>query len=245
MSSLSKNPIEISLAGKIFVSVATIVGVSSIIGYPVVKRLGMPIKVYLPPILFANTGNMGLPLILFAFGDKGFSVGILYMVSITMLHYTVGIMLLNYDKSRWEIFKLPLIYAAAAGALLSVYEVQVPTSISRATSLLGEACIPTMIFTLGYKLSEVQLTNLGRSFLAGGMRVMIGVTLGVLVAWALKLDGLAAKVVILQSAMPPAIFNFVLAEKYKQDSKTVASIILAGTIISILTTPLIIAFLLR
>ena len=228
-----------------FISVCIIIGVSSIIGYLTVKKLNLPLKVYLPPILFANTGNMGLPLILFAFGETGFYVGILYMVSTTILHYTVGIMILNYDKSPLEIFKLPLVYSAVAGVVLSVSEVEIPTALFRAVDLLGEASIPTMIFALGYKLSEVRLTHVGRSFLIGGMRILVGVMLGIFVVWIFKLDGVAAKVVILQSAMPPAIFNFVLAEKYNQDSKTVASIILAGTILSIITTPIILFFLMK
>jgi len=188
---------------------------------------------------------MGLPLILFAFGETGFNVGILYMVSTTVLHYTVGILILNYDKSPLEILKLPLIYSAVIGLLLSVTEVQIPTAIFRAVDLLGEASIPTMIFALGYKLSEVHLNQVGRSFLFGGMRVLVGVMAGVFVVWLFKLQGVVAQVVVLQSAMPPAVFNFVLAEKYNQDSKTVASIILAGTILSIITTPVILAFLMN
>ena len=75
--------------------------------------------------------------------------------------------------------------------------------------------------------------------------MLVGVMAGVLVVWIFNLSGVVAQVVILQSAMPPAVFNFVLAEKYNQDSKTVASIILAGTILSIITTPVILAFLMN
>ncbi len=245
ISSLYEEPIELHIAGIVFIAVCIIIAATSIIGYFTVKVLKLPIKVYLPPILFANTGNMGLPLILFAFGEIGFYIGILYMVSTTVLHYTYGILILNYDKSPLEIFKLPLIYSAVAGVMLSVSEVHVPTSLFRAVDLLGEASIPTMIFALGYKLSEVRLTNIGYSFLTGGMRVMLGFALGIFVVWIFRLDGLVAKVIILQAAMPPAVFNFVLAEKYNQDSKTVASIILAGTIISIITTPIILSYLIE
>jgi len=244
LSSLSHDNIELSLAATVFASVCIIVGVTSVIGYLTIKKMGLPIKVYLSSILFANTGNMGLPLILFAFGETGFYIGILYMVSTTVLHYSVGIMILNYDKSPLEIFKLPLIYSAVLGLLISVADIHIPIAIDRAVHLLGEASIPTMIFALGYKLSEVRLNEVGRSFLFGGMRVLVGVMAGVLVVWIFKLEGVVAQVVILQSAMPPAVFNFVLAEKYNQDSKTVASIILAGTIISIITTPVILAYLL-
>jgi malate permease and related proteins len=245
LSSLSKDPIELSLAGKVFLSVCIIVGGCSLIGLLTVRVLKLPLKVYLPPAMFANTGNMGLPLVLFAFGETGFMVGILYMVSTTILHYTVGILILNYDESPYEIFKLPLVYSAVAGVLLSVSDITLPTALDRAVGLLGEASIPTMIFALGYKLSEVALRHVSRSFIIGALRVFGGVALGIAVVWVFNLHGIAAKVVILQSAMPPAIFNFVLAEKYNQDSQAVASIILAGTIISIFTTPVIIALLLN
>jgi hypothetical protein len=203
----------------------------------------LPAKVYLPPILFANTGNMGLPLVLFAFGDTGFNVGILYMVSATVVQYTLGIVILSFDESPLEVFKLPLIYSAILGLLLSVSGWSMPTAVERGVHLLGEASIPTMIFALGYKLSEVTLSNVGRSFLFGGLRVGIGFIFGIVLVKLLRLDGVVASVVILQSAMPPAVFNFVLAEKYQQDSQIVASIIMAGTLISLATTPIIIAYL--
>lgn len=244
LSSLAEDTIDISLASTVFISVCIIVVVTSVVGYITIKKMGLPIKVYLSPILFANTGNMGLPLILFAFGDTGFNIGILYLVSTTFLHYTVGIMILNYDKSPVEIFKLPLIYSAVLGVLLSVTHVHMPVAIFRAIDLLGEASIPTMIFALGYKLSEIRLTDTGKSFLFGGMRILVGVTAGLFVVTIFKIQGVTAQVIILQSAMPPAVFNFVLAEKYNQDSKTVASIILAGTILSVITTPIILSYLL-
>lgn len=245
ISSLSKDPIELSLALKVFLSVCLIVGGCSLIGLLAVRVLRLSLKVYLPPVMFANTGNMGLPLVLFAFGETGFKVGILYMVSTTILHYTVGILILNYDESPLEVFKLPLVYSAIIGVLLSVSGVMLPTALDRAVDLLGEASIPTMIFALGYKLSEVALRHVGRSFIIGALRVFGGVAIGIAAVWIFNLEGVKASVVILQSAMPPAIFNFVLAEKYNQDSQTVASIILAGTIISIFTSPIIIAFLLN
>lgn len=243
ISSLSEDPIELALAGKVFVSVCLVIGVSLVAGLIVIRALKMPVKVYLPPVLFANTGNMGLPLVLFAFGEAGFNVAILYMVSTTVLHYTVGILILSYEESPLEIFRLPLVYSAVAGVLISISGWEMPVSLFRAFDLLGEASIPIMIFALGYKLSEVVITQVSKSFLAGGMRILFGLTLGILAVSLFKLDGVEAKVIILLSAMPPAVFNFVLAEKYNQDSETVASIILAGTLISVITTPVIIAFL--
>ena len=244
LSSLSKDTIEISLAWKVFFSVLVVIGVSLVLGYIIVRAMKWSVKVYLPPMLFANTGNMGLPLIFFAFGETGLAVGILYMVSTTILHYTLGILILNYDESPLEIFRLPLVYSAIAGVLLSVSHVEIPTALFRALDLLGEASIPTMIFALGYKLSEVAITHVKRSFIIGGLRIVFGILLGIVSVVIFNLEGVVAKVVILQAAMPPAVFNFVLADKYNQDSQAVASIILAGTLISLVTTPIIIAYLL-
>ncbi|HWP92186.1 MAG TPA: AEC family transporter [Thermodesulfobacteriota bacterium] len=245
LSSLTEEPLAISLAVKVFVSVIGVILGCLVIGFLTVRILNLRTKVYLPTVLFANTGNMGLPLVLFAFGDLGFNVGILYMISTTVLHYSLGIMILNYGKSPLEVFRLPLIYSAVLGVAFSVMEWNMPTAIHNGIDLLGEASIPMMTFALGYKLSEVRLTDLKRSFLFGGLRVGAGFIFGLVVVKMLDLSGVIASVVKLQSAMPPAVFNFVLAEKYKQDSQVVASIIMAGTLISIVTTPIIIAYLIR
>lgn len=222
-----------------------VIGISLVLALVVIRAMKLPVKVYLPPALFGNTGNMGLPLVLFAFGEAGFAVAILFMVSTTVLHYTVGIYILSYDEGPREVFRLPLVYSAVAGVLLSVSGWEMPVAVFRSLDLLGEASIPTMIFALGYKLSEVAIKDVGKSFLFGGMRIFLGLLFGVLSVRLLNLGGVEASVVILLSAMPPAVFNFVLAEKYNQDSETVASIILTGTLISIVSTPLIIAFLLN
>ena len=243
LSSLTEKPIELGLAGKVFLSVLLATIGCLAISYVIVRALNLPPKIYLPPVVFANTGNMGLPLVFFAFGDTGFTIGILYMVSTTIMHYTLGIMILSFDESPLEAFRLPLIYSAVLGVLLSVSGLNMPIVIERGLHLLGEASISTMIFALGYKLSEITISKIRRSFIFGSLRIVLGFLLGLAVVKALNLSGIASSVVILDSAMPPAVFNFVLAEKYKQDSQTVASIILSGTLISILTTPIIIAYL--
>lgn len=245
ISSLARNPIELVLAGKVFVCVLAVTGGSLLLGYVVIRLMGLDQRVYLPPVAFANTGNMGLPLVMFAFGERGFAVGIIYMVATTIVHYTVGVAILSYKESRFEVLKLPLIYACGLGLWLSLSGEQMPVPVGRAVDLLGQASIPTMIFSLGYKLSEISLDEAHRSFLFGGLRVVGGVCLGYVAVLFTGLGGVSANVVVLDSAMPPAVFNFVLAEKYGRNSKVVASIIMAGTLISLLSTPIILALLFR
>ncbi len=245
ISSLSKFPLDIGITWKIFLCVAGIVVICMAAGLLMTKLLSLPSRVYVPPLMFANTGNMGLPLILFAFGQAGFNNGILYMVATTLMHYTLGIVLVNTERNPLEIFKLPLIYATVIGMTISIADVELPVSLGRSIELLGDISIPAMIFSLGYKLSGIKLTNVSLSFLFGTMRILLGFGLGLLFSELLGLRGLAAKVVILQASMPPAVFNFVLAEKYRLDSRRVASIIMAGTISSLFILPFIISYILN
>jgi len=244
ISSLSRFPIDLQITGRIFVCVLIILLITMIAGFILIKLLDLPYKVYVPPLMFANTGNMGLPLILFAFGEAGFNNGIIYMVATTLFHYTLGIMLVNTHRNPLEVFKLPLVYSTAIGLLISIAHIDLPVAASRSIELLGEISIPAMIFSLGYKLSGMRMTSTAYSFLFGTLRIVLGFALGLLLADILGLRGVALKVIVLQASMPPAVFNFVLAEKYRQDSQTVASIIMAGTISSLFILPFIISYLL-
>ena len=245
LSSLSKKHIELSVAGNVFISLVLIMIFSSVISLLILKKLSLDYRTYLPTVLFANTGNMGLPIVYYAFGQDGLTLAILYMVCTTLIHYTIGLMLFNIKKSPVELLKLPLIYSAIAGLTISFLSIDIPLVLSRTLQLAGEASIPAMVFALGYKLSEIKITHISRSILFGGLRILLGFSFGLLAVKILGIEGLIAKVIILQASMPPAIFNFVLAEKYKQDSQAVASIILAGTLISVISLPLIVAYLLR
>jgi malate permease and related proteins len=243
LSSLSKKHIDIVIAGNVLVSVCLIMLFSSVIAMVIIKKLDLHYQTYLPPVLFANTGNMGLPIVYYAFGDEGLTIAILYMVSTTILHYSAGIMIFNLKRSPFELLKLPLIYSAVLGLVISVSGIKLPLSIDRAVTLAGEASIPTMIFALGYKLADLKITNIPLSLLFGSLRIFLGAIFALLVVHLLGIKDLVANVIILQATMPPAVFNFVLAAKYNLNSQIVASVILAGTLISIITLPLIIAYL--
>ncbi len=243
ISSLSDFTMNPSVTAKLFLSISAVVFATIVIGGALAKALRLDPKVYIPPVVFANTGNLGLPLCLFAFGQYGFNIAILCVVSTMLLHYTVGILILGSGKGMREIFRLPLIYATVAGIIINSAGFEIPVVIERPVALLGDITIPAMLFSLGYKLSEMRLSGLWISFLFGSARIFLGVILGALFVNLFGLKGVEAKVVILECAMPPAVFNFVLAEKYGRDSETVASIIVAGTAVSLLVLPFVISYL--
>lgn len=244
ISSLSDFTMDPSVTAKIFLSMSAVIFATIIIGGALTKTFRLDSRVYLPPVVFANTGNLGLPLCLFAFGQYGFNIAILCVVSAMLLHYTVGILILGSGKDHLhEIFRLPLIYATVAGIIINSVGFQIPVVIERPVTLLGDITIPAMLFSLGYKLSEMRVSKLWISFFFGSARIFLGVILGALFVNLFGLKGVEAKVVILECAMPPAVFNFVLAEKYGRDSETVASIIVAGTAVSLPVLPFVISYL--
>ena len=245
ISSLSDFTMDPSVTARLFLSISAVIFVTIIIGGALARAFRLDSRVYLPPVVFANTGNLGLPLCLFAFGQYGFDIAILCVVSTMLLHYTVGILILGSGKDLREIFKLPLIYATVAGIIINYVGVDMPVVIERPVTLLGEITIPAMLFSLGYKLSEMKLSKLWLSFLFGSARIFLGIFLGALFVNMFGLKGVEAKVVILECSMPPAVFNFVLAEKYGRDSQTVASIIVAGTVVSLLVLPFVISYLIN
>lgn len=244
ISSLSDFTMNPSVTAKIFLSMSAVIFATIIIGGALTKTFRLDSRVYLPPVVFANTGNLGLPLCLFAFGQYGFNIAILCVVSAMLLHYTAGILILDSGRNHLrEIFRLPLIYATVAGIIINSVGFDIPVVIERPVALLGDITIPAMLFSLGYKLSEMKISRLWLSFFFGSARIFLGVILGVVFVNMFGLKGVEAKVVILECAMPPAVFNFVLAEKYGRDSETVASIIVAGTAVSLLVLPFVISYL--
>ncbi len=193
LSSLSKKHIELTVAGNVFVALVIIMILSAAITVVILKKLNLDSGTYLPTVLFANTGNMGLPIVYYAFGQDGLTLAILYMVCTTFIHYTVGILLFNIKNGPTELLKLPLIYATIAGLTISFLNIDLPVILSRTLQLAGEASIPTMVFALGYKLSEIKLTHISRSILFGVLRILLGFSFGLLAVKLLKIEGLYSK----------------------------------------------------
>jgi len=122
------------------------------------------------PALFMNAGNMGIPLALFAFGQAGFQRATLMFVIITFLQYSLGIYILNGRGNWTEIFRLPLIYAALAGLAVNLMQIRIPELLMQPVTMLGQATIPIMLITLGYRLYQFESLQWGHAL--GGALVL-------------------------------------------------------------------------
>jgi malate permease and related proteins len=190
------------------------------------------------PALFMNAGNMGIPLALFAFGQAGFQRATLMFVIITFLQYSLGIYILN-GRSNWtEIFRLPLIYAALAGLCVNLSQVKIPELLLQPVTMLGQATIPIMLISLGYRLRQVESLQLGHALGGALVRIVGGFAAASIAVYLIGAEGANRQVLLLYGALPAAVVNFILTEKYRQDPALAASIVVLSTFLSIFTIPI-------
>lgn len=247
LSSFLHHPIPVRDFGQVFLAALGIVAITGLAIGMGLRATGKieQLRGLLLPAIFMNTGNMGLPLNQLAFGPEGLSYAVIFFVSIAVLHYSAGITMLKVRGGYWEAFRLPLIYAAVLGVVLNLGRLSLPNWIVSPVDLIGQIAIPLMILLLGYQLRQVQFKQLGLSAMFAVFRIGGGFLAGLLMVKVIGLAGTAAKVVILMSALPPAVLNSVFAKRYNRNPELVSSTILLGTLISIVTTPIILYWLLR
>jgi predicted permease len=189
-------------------------------------------------VAFMNSGNMGLPICYFAFGREGLAAATIFFVAMSIAHYTLGSVIAGGKDKLKEALLLPLTPAAIAALLLNRAQVSLPLVIERPVELLASATIPLMLFSLGVRLSTIKAYDKSTSLTLGAVRFLVGLITGLGCVYFFRLQGIPASIVIVQATMPPAIFNFILCEKFGKRPELAASTILAGTILSVLTIPL-------
>jgi malate permease and related proteins len=243
-SSLASKPLY---AGDIAVLFCGIVIIFAIVGLLV--RLyflcfGFVSRGFALPSLFMNAGNMGIPLALFAFGQAGFQRATLMFVMITFMQYSLGIYILNGCGNWMEIFRLPLIYAAMAGLAVNLGQFKIPELLMQPITMLGQATIPIMLISLGYRLHQVESLQWGHAVGGALVRIVGGFTAANIAVLLIGAEGVNRQVLLLYGALPAAVINFVLTEKYRQDPGLAASIVVLSTFISVFTTPVVFWFIL-
>jgi predicted permease len=239
LTSLASKPLY---AGEVAVIFCGIVGIYAGVGiliwlYFLIFRFRS--RGFALPVLFMNAGNMGIPLALFAFGQAGMQRASLIFVIATCLQYSLGLYILN-GRGNWiETFRLPLIYAAMAGLVMNLLAVKIPELLMQPLSMLGQATIPLMLITLGYRLYEVESLQWGHAFGGALLRVGGGFVAANLAVMVIGAEGINRQVLLLYGCLPAAVANFVLAEKYRQDPALAASIVVLSTLVSVVTIPVV------
>lgn len=243
-SALTKLPLAMSVVGQIAVVAAAAYVCFAVVGMVALRLMRLPFHSYLPSLMFPNTGNMGLPLCLFAFGDAGLALAIVWFALHSILQFTLGVAIAAGSADPRRLLRLPLIYAVAAALACNAAGIPVPRWLANTADLLGGIAIPMMLLAMGVSLATLQVARLGQTLTLALLRLLPGAAIGILLGWAFGLDAIAAGVVAIQCAMPVAVFNHLFAQLYRRAPAEVASMIVLSTLLSFATTPLLLAFLL-
>jgi predicted permease len=211
---------------------------SGLVAWGVSKALGYNPQAFIPPMMFTNVANMGLPLTLFAFGPEMLPAAVSLFMIFSLLNFTLGIRILAPHASLRGILKGPMLWAMLIGVMMSLLGLSLPDWLATSGRMLGDTAIPLGLFTLGVGFAgfRVERWNIG---IIGAILCPLS---GLLIAWPLvKLLPLTAPMqglLLLYSALPPAVMNYILAEQYKQDPGLVSAIVVGGNIASIFFVPL-------
>jgi hypothetical protein len=204
----------------------------------------LPVRSYLPALAIGNNGNMGLPLCLFAFGQEGLGLAVAVYVTNSVGQFTLTPMLQSQSSPWRTLATTPVVYGALIGTLVLVGGVELPEWVRTTIGLLGDLMIPLMLLALGNTIGGLHARRLPFALGWGAARLLLGFSIALGVAWLFDLHGVARGVLILQGAMPAAIFNYLFAARYGREPDDVAGIVLMSTLISALTLPALVSFVL-
>lgn len=239
--SLMQSPLEPSaLKSLLFAGIVAYAGVTLAM-ILLVSFFALDRRTYLSPMTFGNTGNLGLPLALFAFGDTGLSSAIVLFALMAIWNFTYGVWIVSGGGSWKRLVQEPMVGATILGALFLWQGWQTPTFMTNTLSLIGQMAIPLMLITLGVAVARLTPAGLGRAALLAALKLAICIPIGWGVGLWFELDKIAFGTLVLQVATPVAVTSYMLAEKYGADGQAVAGLVVVSTLLSIGALPLLLA----
>lgn len=214
---------------------------SGLAGWLLAWLARMESKTVVPPMMFNNCGNLGLPLSVLAFGDAALAPAVVMFMVSNLLHFSFGAWLLDHRVKLWTVWKVPSVLATFAGLAVGMAGVQVWPPLMTAIRMLGEIAIPLMLFALGVRLTDSRITAVGAGTLVAVARPVAGMLLAVAVMLVVDLPRNQQALLLVFGALPPAVLNYMFAERYGQEPEVVASMVLIGNIAALLFLPVALA----
>ncbi len=245
LANLSDKSVDlVSLWPLVVASVAIVLG-SGLMAWPYAKLSGQNPRTFVPPMMFNNCGNMGLPLALFAFGPTGVAGMVALFTTSNLLHFTVGSFIVHKHAEMKLLLKSPMVWATVIGAALGLSGTHLPDSVHAPMKMIGDCTIPVMLLSLGVRMLDVRREDFSNSLLGAAICPLTGLFIAGLLVGFLPMTKEQMGLVFLFGSLPPAVLNFLVADYYKQEPEKVASIVLVGNIASIVFVPFGLLFALR
>ena len=245
--SITTTGVTLSIFLEYFVYSLIIISAFSIIGILFLIILQKDYISELPPLILPNTGNIGLPLCLFAYGTAGLGVASAIASVVILLHFTIGVLLAKKSFSLKILIKNMPIYGILVSILFLYFEWNVPGYVENTTFLLTYATIFLILMSLGIALAKLKVVSWTHASILGAVRVIIGPFIGFGLIKFFNLDGFAAGVLLIQSCMPSAVLTYLVGSMYseKRVVDSVASVIVTSTVMSFFTIPIVVYYSLK
>jgi predicted permease len=201
----------------------------------------LEIRTYLAPLVFGNTGNVGLPVALFAYGQEGLALAVVVFAIMALLSFTIGVWLVSGGGNPLAALKEPMVGATFLGGLFLYMGWQLPVWAENTLDLIGQMGIPLMLITLGVAIARLQAKGIGRALIISVTKYAVCIAVPAWTAVYFGLSPMATGVLVLQVAMPIAVTSYMLAEKYKARSDEVAGMVVVSTVLAVFVIPAILA----
>jgi predicted permease len=245
--SITTTGVTLSIFLEYFIYSIIVITAFSIVGVIFLMFLKKDYISELPPLILPNTGNIGLPLCLFAYGTAGLGVASAIASVVILLHFTIGVLLAKKSFSLTILIKNMPIYGILVSVLFLYFEWNVPGYLENTTFLLTYATIFLILMSLGIALAKLKVVSWTHASILGAVRVIIGPLIGFGLIKFFNLSGFAAGVLLIQSCMPSAVLTYLVGSMYSERKvvDSVASVIVSSTVMSFITIPIVVYYSLK
>lgn len=212
---------------------------SGFVALIVARFFGFSWRAFVPPAMFSNWGNLGLPLYVFALGEQALGAGVMLVALGNVLCFSLGIYIFSGQLKLLGVIRIPIVIAVILGLLFNIAQIGLPHWLALPIDMLGQVAIPLMLFSLGVRLTRVSWSDYQQGLAIAVLCPLVGVSLALLLCAIIPLSPLHQSILILFGALPPAVINFMLAEQYQRDPDAVASMVLIGNMGAIIALPMV------
>lgn len=243
LASLAGADIDAATFGRTMLAAALVIITMGVATFGVAKLLRRQWRVLLAPMMYPNTGNMGLPVVLYAFGSAGFAYGITVMVTVSLFQFTLGAALNSHGNPLKTLVKTPTVYAILISMALLLTGTSLPPWLANTVDLMSGFTVPLMLITLGVSLASIQVKNLRSGLGFSLVRIPLAATAAWFIAGWVGLPPLAQSILVVQMCMPVAVFNYLFAQRAQREPAYVASLVFCSTLLALVYLPVLLALL--
>jgi malate permease and related proteins len=215
-----------------------------LLAWPLARLIGSQPKTLVPPMMFNNSGNIGLPLAVLAWGEDALPAAVILFMVENTLHFSLGARLLDPHARLLTLWRIPVVAAAIAGLAVALLKIPVWQPLVIGIKMLGDVSVPLLLFSLGVRMTDVSFREWKLATGCALLRPLAGMLIAAGAVQLLGLQGRDAAMLLVFGALPPAVLNFLFAERYKQEPERVASIVLIGNLAALVFLPLALALVL-